>query len=123
MRTTHAFVQRGIVRRADDGVVLEGPVTNVWWRRGSSLFTPSLDLGILAGVTRAVLLEAGPAAGYDVTEGAFPLSELLESEEVFTSSSVREVMPAVDVDGRPFERGPAAAALQAALRETTGRGV
>jgi 4-amino-4-deoxychorismate lyase len=38
----------------DDGVVLEGPVTNVWWRRGSTLYTPSLDLGILAGVTRAV---------------------------------------------------------------------
>jgi 4-amino-4-deoxychorismate lyase len=100
----------------DDGVVLEGPVTNVWWRRGQSLFTPSLDLGILAGVTRAVLLEAAPEAGYEVAEDAFPLSELLESDEVFTSSSVREVMPAASVDGRPFERGPAAAALQAALR-------
>jgi 4-amino-4-deoxychorismate lyase len=100
----------------DDGVVLEGPVTNVWWRTDSTLFTPSLDLGILAGVTRAVLLEAAPAAGYEVTEGAFPLAALLAADEVFTSSSVREVMPAVDVDDRRFERGPAAAALQAALR-------
>jgi 4-amino-4-deoxychorismate lyase len=100
----------------DDGVVLEGPVTNVWWRRGDTLFTPSLDLGILAGVTRAVLLEAAPRAGYEVAEGAFALDELLGSDEVFTSSSVREVMPVVAVDGRPFERGPAAEALQAALR-------
>jgi 4-amino-4-deoxychorismate lyase len=99
----------------DDGVVLEGPVTNVWWRRGSSLFTPSLDLGILAGVTRAFLLEAATAAGYVVAEGVFPLSELLDSDEVFTSSSVREVMPVVAVDGRSFEHGPAASALQAAL--------
>jgi 4-amino-4-deoxychorismate lyase len=102
----------------DDGVVLEGPVTNVWWRRGTSLFTPSLDLGILAGVTRAVLLEVAPAAGYEVAQGAFPMSELLESDEVFTSSSVREVMPVVAVDGRPFERGPAAPALQASLRRS-----
>jgi 4-amino-4-deoxychorismate lyase len=102
----------------DDGVVLEGPVTNVWWRRGTSLFTPSLDLGILAGVTRAVLLEVAPAAGYEVAQGAFPMSELLESDEVFTSSSVREVMPVVAVDGRPVERGPAALALQASLRRS-----
>jgi 4-amino-4-deoxychorismate lyase len=100
----------------DDGVVLEGPVTNVWWRRGDTLFTPSLELGILAGVTRAVLLETAPQAGYEVVEGAFPLGELLGSDEAFTSSSVREVMPVVAVDGRPFEHGPAAAALQAALR-------
>jgi 4-amino-4-deoxychorismate lyase len=100
----------------DDGVVLEGPVTNVWWRRGRTLFTPSLDLGILAGVTRAAVLEAAPPAGFEVDEGEFVLAQLLEGEEVFTTSSVREVMPAVSVDGRSFERGPAAAALQAALR-------
>jgi 4-amino-4-deoxychorismate lyase len=100
----------------DDGVVLEGPVTNVWWRSGSTLFTPSLELGILAGVTRAAVLEAAPRAGFDVREGEYTLSLLLDAEEVFTTSSVREVMPAVRVDDRPFERGPAAQALQLELR-------
>ncbi len=100
----------------DDGVVLEGPVTNVWWRRGDTLFTPSLELGILAGVTRAVLLELAPASGFEVVEGAFPLSDLLAAEEAFTSSSVREVMPAVEVDEIRLARGPAAATLQRALR-------
>ena len=101
----------------DDGVVLEGPVTNIWWRRGRTLYTPSLELGILAGVTRATLIEAAPAAGYEVVEGAFSLGELLGADEVFTSSSVREVLPVVAVDGTRFERGPAAAELQRALRE------
>ena len=55
-----------------DGTVLEGPMTNVWWRRERTLFTPSLDLGILAGVTRATVLELAGDAGYDVEEGAFP---------------------------------------------------
>ena len=70
-------------RGADDavfvdasGIVLEGPTTNIWWRRERTLFTPSLDLGILAGVTRAAVLELAGAAGYDVEEGAFPLDEL-----------------------------------------------
>jgi 4-amino-4-deoxychorismate lyase len=101
----------------DDGVVLEGPVTNVWWRDGNTLRTPSLELGILAGVTRAALLEA--AGGYAVEEGVFGLDDLLGAEEVFTSSSVREVLPVVEVDGRSFERGPAADELQRALRALT----
>jgi 4-amino-4-deoxychorismate lyase len=104
----------------DDGVVLEGPVTNVWWRRGSTLFTPSLELGILAGVTRAAVLDAAPSAGLEVEEGEYVLAELLGAEEVFTTSSVREVMPVVRVDDSPFERGPAAGGLQAALRKLAG---
>ena len=104
----------------DDGVVLEGPVTNVWWRRGETLFTPSLDLGILAGVTRAACRGCLEASGTRSPRAAYPLADLLGADEVFTSSSVREVMPVVAVDGRPFERGPAAAALQAALREAAG---
>ncbi len=100
-----------------DGVVLEGPVTNVWWRNGSTLFTPSLDLGILAGETRAVLVELAGELGHTVQEGAYALVEVRErAEEVFTSSSVREVMPVVAVDEAVFPAGPAAAGLQAALR-------
>ncbi|MDQ3866626.1 MAG: aminotransferase class IV [Actinomycetota bacterium] len=113
-------------RGADDAVflasgdiVLEGPVTNVWWRRERLLYTPALELGILAGVTRATLLEAAGELGYEVHEGAFPLAHLAESEEAFTSSSVREVMPVVELDGARLGAGvpgPGARELQAALR-------
>jgi 4-amino-4-deoxychorismate lyase len=99
-----------------DGIVLEGPVTNVWWRRGQTLYTPALDLGILAGVTRAVLMEEAPRLGYEVGEGSFPLEDLRSADEAFTSSSVREVLPVVEVDGRELARGPVADALQTALR-------
>ncbi len=114
-------------RGADDavfvdaaGIVLEGPTTNVWWRRGTTLFTPSLDLGILAGVTRATVLDLAHEAGYPVEEGQFPLAELAAADEAFTSSSVREVMPATELDGRPIASGPAASELQAALRHAAG---
>ncbi len=99
-----------------DGVLLEGPVTNVWWREGHVLLTPSLDLGILAGETRATLLELAADVGYEVEQGAFPVERLAVADEVFTSSSVREVMPVVAVDDRAFPLGSAAARLQAALR-------
>jgi 4-amino-4-deoxychorismate lyase len=114
-------------RGADDavfvdaaGIVLEGPTTNVWWRRGRTLHTPSLDLGILAGVTRATVIELAGAAGYAVEEGSYERAELAAAEEAFTSSSVREVMPVTELDGAPIPRGSAADELQAALRRAAG---
>jgi 4-amino-4-deoxychorismate lyase len=110
-------------RGADDAlftgageVVLEAAVSNVWWRRGDTLCTPSLDLGVLAGVTRAAVLELAPASGYRVEEGRFPLAELRAADEAFTSSSIRELLPIVALDGEAIPRGDAAAALQRALR-------
>lgn len=108
---------------ASDGTVLEGPTTNVWWRRGKTLYTPALELGILAGVTRAWIMRLGPERGYETAEGWFPLEDLAGADEAFTSSSVREIMPIVRVDdrivgeGRP---GEAAAVLHAALRRAAG---
>jgi len=118
-------------RGADDAVflgsgdvVLEGPVTNVWWRYDDVLYTPALELGILAGVTRATLMEEAAAAGHEVREGAFPLAHMAGADEAFTSSSIREVMPVVELDGRPLGMGapgPAAQELQEALRRAAAR--
>jgi branched-subunit amino acid aminotransferase/4-amino-4-deoxychorismate lyase len=118
-------------RGADDavflaagGVVLEAPISNVWWRLGETLFTASVDVGVLAGVTRATILELAPEAGYSVSEGAFTVAELRAADEAFTSSSIREVLPVVELDhaaiaaGKP---GEAAQALQRALRERATR--
>jgi 4-amino-4-deoxychorismate lyase len=101
---------------AEGEIVLEAPISNLWWRRGDVLHTASLDLGVLAGVTRAVLLELAPEAGYRVEEGRYPVEHLRGSDEAFTSSSIREVLPVVEIDGSALPRGEAAAALQAALR-------
>ena len=99
-----------------DGTVLEGTVTNVWWREGGVLVTPALELGILAGETRAALLALAADEGYTVGTGSFPLHRLLDADEVFTSSSVREVMPVVAVDARAYDSRHAAETLQRALR-------
>src|SRR5439155_25682319 len=66
-----------------DGTVLEAPTSNVWFREGSSLLTPSLALPLLAGVTRATICELAPEAGYQVDEGTFALERLLQADEVF----------------------------------------
>lgn len=99
-----------------DAIVLEGPVTNIWWREGDTLLTPSLEVGILAGETRAALLEFAVVESRLVEQGVYPLDRLLAADEVFTSSSVRELMPVVEIDGHRFEIGRAAAGLQQSLR-------
>jgi len=96
------------------GRVLEGATANVWWRRGGELFTPAVRPGVLPGVTRALVLSLEPAH-----EGELELAELLAADEAFLTSSIREVMPVVAVDGASIgdgSPGPLAARLQAALR-------
>jgi 4-amino-4-deoxychorismate lyase len=105
---------------APDGTLLEAPTSNVWFREGQRLLTPSLTLPLLAGVTRATVQELAPALGYEVEEGVFMLDRLLGSDEVFLSASISEVMPVIAVDGTELPRGPAAAALLAALRAAAG---
>jgi branched-subunit amino acid aminotransferase/4-amino-4-deoxychorismate lyase len=101
------------------GIVRETATANIWWRAGDELYTPASGPGVLPGVTRAFALELVPAH-----EGRFPLAELARADEAFTTSSIREVMPIVEVDGAPVgdgRPGPAAARLQALLRLRSSR--
>jgi 4-amino-4-deoxychorismate lyase len=123
-RAAHAAGADDAVFIGLGGELLEAPTSNLWWRSGRTLYTPSLELGILAGVTRAALLDLAAPTGYRVVEGVFTKEDLGGAEEAFLSSSTREVMPVVTVDGKPVgdgSPGPAAAALQAALRRLAER--
>jgi D-alanine transaminase len=76
-------------------------------------------------VTRAYVIRLARASGYRVEEGWYPLADMAAAEEAFSSSSVRELMPLVTLDGiavgdgRP---GRAAVALQTGLRQAAGVG-
>jgi 4-amino-4-deoxychorismate lyase len=119
-------------RGADDAVLvglggelLEAPTANLWWRTGDTLHTPSLDLGILAGITRAVLSDLAGGLGLKVLDGVFTAEDLAAADEAFLSSSTREIMPVVEVDGAPIASGhpgPTATALQSALRALAAGG-
>jgi 4-amino-4-deoxychorismate lyase len=125
--STNMAAQRAArARGADDAVMvglggelLEAPTASLWWRTDQTLHTPSLDLGILAGITRAVVRELAPTLGLKVLEGVFTAEDLAAADEAFLSSSTRELMPVVEVDGAPIaggHPGPTAADLQTALR-------
>ena len=91
---------------ARDGWVLEGPTWTVGWFRDDDLITPSLDLGILASITRDETLRAAADIGQTVIEGRFVLDDLAAADEVFVMSTLKEVTPVIAVGDHEFAPGP-----------------
>ncbi|NUN49996.1 MAG: aminotransferase class IV [Candidatus Brocadiae bacterium] len=98
--------------------VAEGTRANVFWVKDGELVTPSLDTGILEGVTRTVLIGIAREGGRRVREARTGVAELLAADEAFLASTIVEVLPVVAIGrrrigaGRP---GPVAKRLRAAF--------
>ncbi len=63
------------------------------WCRTGLLTTPPLTSGCLAGITRELLLEWCAEAGIEIEQRAIPLADLAYAEEIFITSSTRDVQP------------------------------
>lgn len=98
------------------GFVAECSASNIFWVRRCALFTPGIDMNILAGITRAAVSEIARAAGLKVREGRFRLAELKSADEVFLTNSLMEIMPVCDVAGNRFKPGAVTRELAAAYR-------
>jgi 4-amino-4-deoxychorismate lyase len=99
-----------------DGYVLEGPTFSIGWVVDGIIETPSLDLGILASITRMVTFEEAAGLGLTVNEGRFTIDHVLEADEVFALSTVKEVKPVDRVGSTTFTAGPVTGLLATAYR-------
>jgi branched-chain amino acid aminotransferase len=107
------------------GDVLEGATSNVFVAKGGRLTTPPEDAGILAGITRAYVLDAAARAGVAVEQRRLRPETLYDADEVFVTSSIREVLSVVRVDRRVIGTGapgPLARTLHRAFRGAVGVG-
>jgi branched-chain amino acid aminotransferase len=98
------------------GSILEGPTFSIGWVVDGAIETPTLGLGILASITRSIVLTTASDDGREVREDRFPLERLDEADEVFAMSTVKEVRPVVAVGARRFEPGPLTERLADAYR-------
>jgi branched-chain amino acid aminotransferase len=99
------------------GHLCEGTGSNVFLVVEGVLRTPPLSSGCLAGVTRELVCELA-----DVDTEPVPLDALASAEEVFLTSSTRDVHPVHAVDGRRLAApGPVTAGLQEAWRALVAR--
>jgi branched-chain amino acid aminotransferase len=87
------------------GNVVEGATSNVFVVQAGGLKTPPEGAGILPGITRAHVLDAAARLGIAVEERELKPDDLYKAEEVFITSSIREILPVVRVDGRAVGRG------------------
>lgn len=101
------------------GDLCEGTGTNVFVERHGELVTPPLSSGCLAGITRELILEWALEAGLPVREaraGELPFTVLDEvgpgGAGLALSSSVRNVVPVVNLDGVDVPAGPVSLAAQ-----------
>jgi len=85
-----------------DGRVTEGASSNVFAVLGKSVVTPPKGPDILSGITRDVLLEQLRAARVPAHERRLTLTELRSADEIWLTSSTREVLPVTRLDGEPI---------------------
>lgn len=91
----------------DAGDVAEGAGSNVFVVAAGRLITPPLSAGILAGVTREVLLSLARELGLPVSEETLSVPILLSADEAFLSSTLKEAVPIATLDGMPVGQGTA----------------
>ena len=82
-----------------EGVISDGTTSNIYFLRKGALLTPSHEAGIVAGITRSIVLDLARDAGLDVVEGLFVVDEIAGAEEMFLTSTTREVVPITRVNG------------------------
>lgn len=93
------------------GRLTEGTGSNVFIIRDGVVLTPRLSDGLLAGITRRFVIALGDAA-LRIEEASISRSELEAADEVFLTSSTRDIQPVDQIDDRVFHVGPITTALQ-----------
>jgi len=88
-----------VVMLNERGEVTECTSANIFVVRGEKVLTPPLNSGCLEGVTRGILMEIAPEAGVSVLEQALRPEDLHSADEVFISSTNRNLISAAEIAG------------------------
>jgi branched-chain amino acid aminotransferase len=105
------------------GRLTEGSVRNFWFVENNVAYTPPLEEGLLAGVTRRILLEkVAPVAGLRLAEAGLTAADLPRFTECFATSTTQDIAPVKRLGTQNFQLGPGTVArkLKAAFRTYVG---
>jgi branched-chain amino acid aminotransferase len=89
------------------GFLTEGTTYNLFYVNRGIVATAPLDVGILDGVTRRAVINLCVELGIPCREVRYPKSYLFSADEVFVTSSLKEVLPVLNLDGKKIKQGKA----------------
>lgn len=116
-----AGVQEGLMLN-QQGLVAECTGDNVFIATHNVLYTPASHMGILEGITRAVVFEMAAEFGIPVREDALSLLQVYGADECFLTGTGAEIVPVVRIDGRDIgdgQPGPVTRRMMERFREKT----
>lgn len=87
------------------GHVAEAATSNIFLVKKNTIFTPSIDCGILPGITRGVIMKIAKSLRIKVKETHIRHRELINADEVFLTNSLAEVLPVIRVDSKKIGAG------------------
>lgn len=88
-----------------DGQAIEGSASNLFIIKDGAIHTTPKSAAILGGITRDLILELAHAEGIPVREEGMPEALLRNADEVWVTSSTREIVPVTRVDGKLVGEG------------------
>jgi branched-chain amino acid aminotransferase len=88
-----------------NGEVAECTGDNIFIVKRGELRTPTIDAGMLEGVTRGVVMDLAVAAGLPVREMTLLRHDVYAADEFFLTGTAAEIIPVVECDGRPIGNG------------------
>lgn len=87
-----------------EGYVAETTKSNIFYIKNQTIFTPSVECGILAGITRAFIINEAISQNLLIKQGEFDVTCILDAEQVFVSNSVFGICPVICIDNKKFNR-------------------
>lgn len=106
-----------------DGTLTEGSHTSFCWVKGGIIWATPQGSSILLGTTRSFVTQLARGDGLTVRDGTLRREDLGTVAELFLTGTTSEVMPVVQVDGRPIadgRPGPVTRRLQELYRRAVG---
>jgi D-alanine transaminase len=103
-----------------NGQIIEGAASNVFIVESGTIKTPGLNHQLLAGITRDLILEIAAQQDIKAIEDSISAEALFNADEVWLTSSTKEILPVTHIDGKVIGQGKPGPLWQQMIRLYAG---